>query len=75
MLRFYKLDKLLPLQPELALDSMERALALSPGHAEAAAELAELRVLVLRRRAAGTPGGRRMQVGEAGMSSLLHITC
>lgn len=67
----HKHNKLLPLQPELALASMERALALSPGHAEAAAELAELRVLVLRRRAGGTPGGRRMQVGEAGMPQVI----
>ena len=64
----HELISLLPPQPELALTSMERALALSPGHAEAAAELAELRVLVLRRRAVGMPGGRRMQVSEAGMS-------
>lgn len=53
-------------QPELALASLERALALSPGHAEAAAEVAELRVLVLRRRADCAAGGRRLQVGEAG---------
>ena len=53
-------------QPELALASLERALALSPGHAEAAAEGAELRVLVLRRRADCAAGGRRLQVGEAG---------
>ncbi len=54
------------MQPELALASLERALALSPGHAEAAAEVAELRVLVLRRRADCAAGGRRLQVGEAG---------
>lgn len=41
---------------------MERALALSPDNAEAATELAELRVLVLRRRATGP--SRRLQVGE-----------
>ena len=75
MFYYHKLDKVLPLQPELALASMERALALSPGHAEAAAELAELRVLVLRRRAAGTPSGRRMQVGEAGMARLIQYAC
>ena len=41
---------------------MERALALSPDNAEAATELAELRVLVLRRRTTGP--GQRLQVGE-----------
>lgn len=50
-------------EPELALQSCERVLQLDPEHAEAAAELSGLRVLVLQRRQSGdAAAGQRAHV-------------
>lgn len=53
-------------EPELALTSCEQALSLAPGHPEAAAEVASIRAVVLRRQQSGlAAGGQRVHVVPA----------
>ena len=49
-------------QPEEALQQMEKVLTLQPGHPEALEEIASIRMLVLQRKQDPQSVGRRVQV-------------